>query len=293
MLTRSSSAALALGLVGLLALALAVGFGPLPVDATDAALVALRRAGYGAGLLDAFDLAGSLPVWGALVLALATAACLRNRWSAIEILLVAAASEVGTTLVKLLVSRPRPAAVDVTDLLAAGFPSGHVTRTAVIVGVVLVLLGATPTQRRLVVVGGVTAVAVMALARVSAGAHHTSDVLGGLFLAAVVLGGWAMWRGRFAVDAVTIRSRTGTARGAHLVALVASPILGIGAAWLGAGPAAAASPTPGTGGGDPRSGGEGPGFVGDPATAIAVTVAIGAAAAAVTYAYVRLTRGRS
>ncbi|MEX1173523.1 MAG: hypothetical protein WEG56_13030 [Chloroflexota bacterium] len=55
----------------------------------------------------------------------------------------------------------------------------------------------------------------------------------------------------------------------------------------------AASPTPaGDPGGDPRSSGEGPGFVGDPMTAILVVLAIGLASVVVTYGYVRLTRSR-
>ena len=55
----------------------------------------------------------------------------------------------------------------------------------------------------------------------------------------------------------------------------------------------AASPSPAVPpGGDPRSSGEGPGIVGDPATAILVVIAIGLASAASTALYVRLTRPR-
>ena len=54
----------------------------------------------------------------------------------------------------------------------------------------------------------------------------------------------------------------------------------------------AASPTPGAGG-DPRSSGQGPGLVGDPAFAILAVVAIGVGALVVTLAYVRLTGGRA
>jgi hypothetical protein len=54
-----------------------------------------------------------------------------------------------------------------------------------------------------------------------------------------------------------------------------------------------ASPTPdGAAGGDPRSAGEGPGFVGDPATAILLVLAIGLASVVLTYGYVRLTKPR-
>jgi hypothetical protein len=55
--------------------------------------------------------------------------------------------------------------------------------------------------------------------------------------------------------------------------------------------AAAASPTPGTGG-DPRSSGQGPGLVGDPAFAILVVLAIGVATVAITLVYIRLTASR-
>jgi hypothetical protein len=56
-------------------------------------------------------------------------------------------------------------------------------------------------------------------------------------------------------------------------------------------PALAASPTPGPGG-DPRSPGQGPGLVGDPAFAILAVSAIAAGAVVATLVYVRLTGGR-
>lgn len=55
----------------------------------------------------------------------------------------------------------------------------------------------------------------------------------------------------------------------------------------------AASPSPGTDGGDPRSSGQGPGLVGDPAFALVAVVAIGLISVAVTLAYVRLTARRN
>ena len=71
--------------------------------------------------------------------------------------------------------------------------------------------------------------------------------------------------------------------------LAASTVLAM--AVVGA--VAAASPSPsGAIGGDPRSAGQGPGLVGDPAVAILVVVAIGLAAAALTLVWVRLTGGR-
>jgi hypothetical protein len=55
----------------------------------------------------------------------------------------------------------------------------------------------------------------------------------------------------------------------------------------------AASPSPGAGtGGDPRSSGQGPGLVGDPAYALVAVVAIGLLSVLATLAYVRLTARR-
>ena len=65
-----------------------------------------------------------------------------------------------------------------------------------------------------------------------------------------------------------------------LIAL-ASPVVGL-----------AASPTPGPAAGDPRSAGEGPGFVGAPGLAVLGVLVIGAASAALTFMYVRATARR-
>jgi hypothetical protein len=69
-------------------------------------------------------------------------------------------------------------------------------------------------------------------------------------------------------------------------------VLATGATWLaGAVTTLAASPTPAAGG-DPRSSGQGPGLVGDPAFAVLAVLAIGIGTIAVTLAYIRLTGGR-
>ena len=70
--------------------------------------------------------------------------------------------------------------------------------------------------------------------------------------------------------------------------------VGMAVGWLvGAATALAASPTPTAAtGGDPRSSGQGPGLVGDPAFALLAVVAIGLGSVLVTLAYVRLTAAR-
>lgn len=73
--------------------------------------------------------------------------------------------------------------------------------------------------------------------------------------------------------------------------LVAGTALG---AWLAVAMSAlAASPGPtAASGGDPRSSGQGPGLVGDPAFALLAVVAIGLGAVLATLIYVRLTARR-
>jgi hypothetical protein len=65
-------------------------------------------------------------------------------------------------------------------------------------------------------------------------------------------------------------------------------------AWLiGAVTVLAASPSPSVAvGGDPRSSGQGPGLVGDPAFAVLGVVAIGLGAVLLTLVYLRLTSPR-
>ncbi|MEP6639953.1 MAG: hypothetical protein ABJC39_11430 [Chloroflexota bacterium] len=54
----------------------------------------------------------------------------------------------------------------------------------------------------------------------------------------------------------------------------------------------AASPSPKPLAGDPRSSGQGPGLVGDPAVALLIVVAIGLGSVVATLAYLRLTADR-
>jgi hypothetical protein len=65
-------------------------------------------------------------------------------------------------------------------------------------------------------------------------------------------------------------------------------------AWLaGVAIVVAASPAPSAAaGGDPRSSGQGPGLVGDPAFAVLAVVAIGVCAVGLTLVYLRLTGPR-
>lgn len=83
------------------------------------------------------------------------------------------------------------------------------------------------------------------------------------------------WGGRLAASARSL--------GAALASVACS--------LVAAGVALGASPTPAVGG-DPRSSGQGPGLVGDPAFAVLAVLAIGIGTLAITLAYIRLTGGR-
>ncbi|MER5388444.1 phosphatase PAP2 family protein [Saccharopolyspora sp. NPDC002686] len=92
-------------------------------------------------------------------------------------------------LVKVLVGRPRPPAVD--DLVHAtgpSFPSGHMTQAVVAWGVLaFVLLRDRPRRARWLVPGAALLALVVGASRIYLGAHWLTDVLGGLALGGVWL----------------------------------------------------------------------------------------------------------
>lgn len=92
-------------------------------------------------------------------------------------------------LVKGLVARPRPPAVD--DLAHAtgdAFPSGHTTQALVAWGVLaLLLLRAHPRWTRWLVTGATLLVLLVGASRIYLGAHWLTDVLGGLALGGALL----------------------------------------------------------------------------------------------------------
>lgn len=137
-------------------------------------------------LFATLDRLGSVPVWTTLVVLTAVLAWRVGRRGPALFLLAGLTAEIATALVKAVVDRPRP--LDhVTDLVAtASFPSGHVVRTVVALGLVVALV--VPRRRRSgAVVAAMLFLLAMGLARVASGEHWPSDVLGGYLLGGAAL----------------------------------------------------------------------------------------------------------
>ena len=185
-------AAVVVGVLGVLALALTLPHvGPSSADLLDpdfrAGTVAL------APIFTALNTLGQLPPWAILVVVEAAIVFRRRRELAVELVLVSAAAEGISSLVRLLVDRPRPELAQATDLLiSAGFPSGHVARAVVFAATMLVVLPWLQRHRGAWLLGGIALVALTAFARVSAAAHYSSDVLGGVLLGGAVVAAWAL-----------------------------------------------------------------------------------------------------
>ncbi|MFI5431906.1 phosphatase PAP2 family protein [Rhodococcus baikonurensis] len=101
---------------------------------------------------------------------------------------------VACTVVKALVGRERPP-TSIQVLLETGhsFPSGHVTGTAALFGIAVLVVSVdrTPAVKRLLMLLAVTVTVVVALTRLYLGAHWLTDVVAGAVLAtlAVTVGG--------------------------------------------------------------------------------------------------------
>ena len=189
---RTGLAALVLGVVGVVVLAITVPHGgPSAADLLDPDI---RLATFALlPLSDALNTLGQLPIWAALVLAEAAMLVRTHRRLAGEMVLASAAAEGISALVRLVVDRPRPELAHATDLvIAAGFPSGHVARAVVFAATTLVVIPWLQRHRLAWLVGGIALVALMAEARVAASAHYSSDVLGGVLLGAAVVAGWSL-----------------------------------------------------------------------------------------------------
>jgi membrane-associated phospholipid phosphatase len=180
---RRTGLVLACVLVGLLlVLGLVVRGGPLAIDAAIADGIA---AWFPPTATDIFNFLGTLPVFAAVGLA-GTAICwIQGRQSMAVAFLVGLSGEAATTLVKLVIDRPRPpGGTDVEAFItAASYPSGHVVRTVVVAGLLVAAFAARGGAGRwLAIVAGITVVALVGCARIASHEHWPTDVVGGVLL---------------------------------------------------------------------------------------------------------------
>lgn len=151
--------------------------------------------GVAATVFRAVGLAAGLPVWFAVVATIAVVVGRFRPQRTSEFVGIMVLTEIATSSLKLLVDRARPLSSDAVELLiSAGFPSGHVTRTAVAGVFVLTLVSVSRRARIGLGVVALGTVMLMGLARVASGAHYVTDVLGGALLAASLLSLWQLGR---------------------------------------------------------------------------------------------------
>lgn len=113
------------------------------------------------------------------------------------ILGVVSAAALTETVIKALIDRPRPApGLQLVLETDASFPSGHVTATAALLGIVAVYVGASRgrTGRFWLMSGAVIGVLIIAATRVYLGVHWLTDVTGAAIIASayVVVGATAL-----------------------------------------------------------------------------------------------------
>lgn len=161
--------------------------------AVSAGFIAARSAALTV-LAHVFTFAGSALALVPLTVVLLVWWGMRRRWHAVTALAAGMTmSLVLTVLLKSVVGRDRPPAVDVLGAINNGFafPSGHTLNGTVFFGLVtgLVLTWChTVGSRAAALAGGMTMVIGIGLSRIYLGYHWMTDVLGGWSLGVAVLG---------------------------------------------------------------------------------------------------------
>lgn len=181
---RAAAALAAILLVGLAVLGLVVRGGPLAIDTS---LPPWIMSWYPPGATDLFDTLGTLPVFGAVMVAGAIVSLLLRRPGMSAAFAIGLSAEIPAALVKLIVDRPRPPASTEIEafITAASYPSGHTVRAVLMAGLIVAAFAwtrRTGAMRFVAAVIGVAFVVLVGLARIASGQHWPTDVLGGVLL---------------------------------------------------------------------------------------------------------------
>lgn len=197
--TRSGVLVETILVTALILLGLAVRRGPLEIDTSLVVQIHGWDTGALRALFGALNWLGNVVVWNlGLVLAAGAFWLARRRLSA-AFLVSGMSVEMLTVFVKTLVHRPPPLGMTAADLIQTGsFPSGHVVRAVVTLGLCLMLLSWHRPRWRLPMIFATCAyLLLLGSARVTSGEHWPSDVFGGYLLGGLWLGflfmAWKWW----------------------------------------------------------------------------------------------------
>lgn len=175
--------------VGFLVLGWATVPAPTAVDLQAARLGELMTVAGVGPLLELLNCIGELPVWIGVVACICIGFAIRRRWEIVALLLSGEPSEAVVAIAKTTFGRARPALSAENPfggLVDGSYPSGHVTRVVMTLGV-LAMYGVPSRWRTRAIMASATFIALMALARVAAQDHWLTDALGGVFLGAAWL----------------------------------------------------------------------------------------------------------
>jgi membrane-associated phospholipid phosphatase len=170
-------------LAGMVVLGLAVRHDVPPIDVTLLALLALPPDSWLMVAVTAINVVAGFPTWDLVVLVSALAVRLRGRGREALFVALSLSGDVAVASFKAFFNRPRPSP-SVSDLIAtSSYPSGHVARMVITLGVMVALLAWRHQELRVpTLMASAAAVALVAVCRVASGEHWPTDVLGGLLL---------------------------------------------------------------------------------------------------------------
>lgn len=178
-------------------LGLAVRSGPTGFDTAMVAAVQAAATGWVRTLLDALTAVGQPIVWDPVVIAIGVVLAVRGqRRDGLQLVCWVAVAEIAAEVAKILFDRIRPEGVAVSDFITqASYPSGHVARTVVTLGLLVLIGPSSPRVRWLGVLAAAAFSVLMGMARIESGEHWPTDVVGGFLLSGLVLSMAYAYRG--------------------------------------------------------------------------------------------------